>query len=45
MFYENLSVGQAVRTASVEVTADEIISFAGRYDPQPFHTDAVAANA
>jgi acyl dehydratase len=45
MYYENLAVGRVYRSASVEVTAAEITTFAARYDPQPFHLDPVAAQA
>lgn len=43
LFFEDLNVGQVHRTASIEVTADEVRAFAMRYDPQPFHTDPEAA--
>lgn len=43
MYYEDLAIGRAYRTASIDVTADEVASFAARYDPQPFHLDPVAA--
>lgn len=43
LFYEDLAVGRVFRTASVDVTAEEITSFAARYDPQPFHLDPEAA--
>ena len=36
-------VGQIFRTETIDVTEEEIISFATRYDPQVFHTDPVAA--
>ncbi len=35
--------GQLFTAGPVEVTQEEVISFASRYDPQPFHTDPVAA--
>lgn len=37
-----MAVGRSHRTASIEVTAEEITAFAGRYDPQPFHLDDAA---
>jgi acyl dehydratase len=43
MFYEDLAVGRIYRSGSLDVSADEITTFAARYDPQPFHLDAVAA--
>ncbi len=39
MFYEDLAVGRIYRSASLEVTLEEITTFAARYDPQPFHLD------
>jgi acyl dehydratase len=39
MFYEDLGVGQVYRTDSIEVTREEMLTFAGRYDPQPFHLE------
>lgn len=42
LFFEDLAVGRVYRTASVDVTADEVKSFAARYDPQPMHLDPVA---
>ena len=45
LFFEDLAVGRTYETGSVAVTEDEVTSFAGRYDPQPFHTDAEAAKA
>jgi acyl dehydratase len=45
LFYDDLVVGRVMRSPSVEVTEAEIKSFAARYDPQPFHLDAVAAEA
>lgn len=43
LYFEDLAVGRVYATASVDVTAEEVIAFAHRYDPQPFHTDAAAA--
>lgn len=39
------SVGQVFAAGPLEVTENEIISFAERYDPQPFHTDVEAAKS
>jgi acyl dehydratase len=41
--YEDLAAGRVFRSASLIVNAEEIVSFAARYDPQPFHLDATAA--
>lgn len=43
LWFEDLAVGQVHETGTYEVTADEIIEFAEKYDPQPFHTDPAAA--
>lgn len=42
-YFEDLQPGARYDTPEHTVTAEEIIEFARRYDPQPFHTDAVAA--
>jgi acyl dehydratase len=34
---DDLHVGQTFKTGAHQLTAEEIIDFAGRYDPQPFH--------
>jgi acyl dehydratase len=44
-YFEDFSVGASAEFGSVQVTADEIVAFAERFDPQPFHIDAVAAQA
>ena len=43
LFLEDLVVGQRFVSASRAVTPEEIVEFAARYDPQPFHLDAGAA--
>lgn len=43
LYWEDLQVGASFGGASHEMTAAEIIAFARQYDPQPFHTDPVAA--
>lgn len=45
-YYEDLSVGATSKgTATYLVTEEEIIEVGRRWDPQPFHTDPVAASA
>ena len=44
-YYEDLQLGDKFNTADYVMTAAEIAAFAQQYDPQPFHTDAVAARA
>lgn len=41
--FEDVSVGDTREFGSYEVSAEEIVEFAERYDPQPFHTDPEAA--
>jgi acyl dehydratase len=43
LYLEDLKVGQQFKTASHRLTEDEIIAFGRQFDPQPFHTDPVAA--
>ena len=42
-YYEDLEVGATYETGGYTVTKEEIISFATRFDPQPFHVDEEAA--
>ena len=43
--YEDLTVGDTVELGPTSASAEEMIAFAKRYDPQPFHlSDAGAAN-
>lgn len=44
-WFEDFAVGERFEFGDCPVTADEIVEFARRYDPQPFHTDAGAAAA
>ena len=45
-YYEDLTVGATAKgTATYLVTEQEIIEVGRRWDPQPFHTDPVAAAA
>jgi acyl dehydratase len=43
MYLEDFAVGTRYEAGPVTVDQDELIAFARRYDPQPFHTDPVAA--
>ena len=40
---EDFAVGQRFTSGTRTITADEIKAFAVSFDPQPFHTDEVAA--
>ena len=42
-FFEDYRVGATYEFGTIAVEEDEVIAFARRYDPQPFHVDAVAA--
>ena len=42
-YWEDFKVGERIAVGTVGVNRDEIIEFASRYDPQPFHVDEEAA--
>jgi len=42
-YFEDYAVGAIFECGTVVVDETEIIAFASRYDPQPFHIDPVAA--
>ena len=44
-YFEDIPVGQTARFGRYEVTRDEVMEFARKYDPQPFHLDDEAAAA
>ncbi len=43
MYFEDLEEGTTASFGRYEVTRDEVIDFARRYDPQPFHLSDEAA--
>jgi acyl dehydratase len=43
--FEDFRVGESLALGPREVTEEEILAFARVYDPQPFHTDPVAARS
>ena len=43
MYFEDISEGERLNCAPVVLGREEIIEFAERFDPQPFHTDEKAA--
>jgi acyl dehydratase len=43
-FFEDIELEEPIELGSHTFTRDEILSFATRFDPQPFHTDEAAAN-
>ncbi|MFL4973859.1 MAG: MaoC family dehydratase [Microvirga sp.] len=42
-YWEDFHVGDVTELGPVTVTEDEIVEFARRFDPQPFHVDPEAA--
>ncbi len=42
-YLEDLSVGDKRRFGAYQVTREEVLEFAGKYDPQPFHLSDEAA--
>jgi len=42
-YYEDIAVGHKASFGRYEVTREEVIEFARKYDPQPFHLDDAAA--
>lgn len=42
-YYEDIEIGETIDCGSYEITKDEIVEFAEKYDPQPFHLDEEAA--
>ncbi|MBY0334544.1 MAG: MaoC family dehydratase [Acetobacteraceae bacterium] len=45
MYLEDLAVGRVFAAGPITVTEEEIVDFARRWDPQPFHLDHAAAKA
>ncbi|MFC3692557.1 hypothetical protein [Chenggangzhangella methanolivorans] len=39
LFIDDLQVGQRFTSVETRVDRDELVEFAERYDPQPFHLD------
>jgi len=44
-YFEDIAVGQKHAFGRYEVTREEVLEFAAKYDPQPFHLDDAAAAA
>ena len=44
-YFEDLPAGTVLEFGGVEMTEDEIVGFAQRYDPQPFHLDREAGKS
>ena len=43
-YFDDLTQGDRFKSATYEVTEEQIISFAREFDPQPFHLDAAVAD-
>lgn len=43
LYLEDLTPGRTINAGPITVTEDDIIRYARQFDPQPFHTDPVAA--
>ena len=43
MYFDDLEIGYRAELGSHTFTAEEIVAFAKRWDPQPFHVDAEKA--
>ena len=43
IYFEDIEVGSRQSFGRYEVTREEVLEFAGKYDPQPFHLDDEAA--
>ena len=43
VFYDDIEVGTSVRVGSYRIDADDIVSYARRWDPLPVHIDEAAA--
>ncbi len=43
IYFEDLEIGSTASFGRYEVTREEVIDFAGKYDPQPFHLSDEAA--
>src|SRR6266513_5017889 len=42
-YFDELTQGDRIKSATYEVTEEQIISFAREFDPQPFHLDSAVA--
>lgn len=42
-YFEDFEIGKTIEVGSRSVTEEEIIDFATKFDPQPFHVDKTAA--
>lgn len=45
LYYEDFTIGSTQQSTEYTITKDEIVEFASRWDPQPFHIDEASAQA
>lgn len=45
LYLEDLPEGRRFESAEITLDAEAVIAFASQFDPQPFHTDPIAAEA
>jgi len=45
VYWEDFFAGKVIDLGTCEVSREEVLEFARRYDPQPFHTDEAAAKS
>lgn len=45
LYLDDLTPGRIFHAGPITVTEEEVVEFARRFDPQPFHTDALAGSA
>ncbi len=45
LYWEDFPAGQVREFGAMTVRREDIVDFAGRFDPQPFHLDEAAADA
>ncbi|MFN0300664.1 MAG: MaoC/PaaZ C-terminal domain-containing protein [Burkholderiales bacterium] len=45
LFYEDMTPGESITSPTVAVDRDEMVAFAKRWDPMPFHIDDAAGRA
>jgi acyl dehydratase len=44
-YFEDFEIGEVTEIGPIGVSEEEIVEFASRYDPQPFHIDAEEAKS
>ena len=42
-YFQDFAVGDTVEAGGYRMTSEEMVEFARRYDPEPFHVDEAAA--